>query len=616
MVAGSPGQPTGGLTGLAAGSTLGGFLIESRLGAGGMAVVFRARDEGLDRTVALKVLAPALAEDAEFRERFIRESRAAARVDHPHIIPVHAAGETDGVLYLAMRLVPGGDLRSLINREGPLTGERAAFLLSPIASALDAAHAAGLVHRDVKSANILIDTSPGRPDHPYLSDFGLAKSTVSSVSLTETGQFLGTPDYAAPEQISGRPLGPRTDQYALACVAYTMLTGSLPFARGSSMAVLWAQMYDAPPSVSTRRRDLPPAVDGVLGRALSKVPGERFGTCLEFTNALRAALGVAAYAGSRPGTANVGRAAASDAGTGQEPPTVPPAPPPTKTAAPHLSTSPTSALAPPQWRLPSAPAPLRVSPAAGPRSPVSRSPGSSRRQLMQRGGVAAGVAAAAAVIAIVLVSSGNPPSNSTASHDPATQSPATRSPAPSRPAVTPTATYESLLTGGQSGLSYAQLPAPWQGASCPSTLDNGAFTWTDGEYAVAGQVKGGTETWYGEACSGPLPQQYGYTSSAQLQTTAVNLAQTFQNAYYGDLNHTVTQEDSQPVQVSGHVGWKVTYDVVYTDQADQGETWSDEQAAVVVVDNGTHQPAVFFTSIPSNLNDGNVTALVHSLQLG
>ena len=164
------------------------------------------------------------------------------------------------------------------------------------------------------------------------------------------------------------------------------------------------------------------------------------------------------------------------------------------------------------------------------------------------------------------------------------------------------------------------LPTP-DGGSIPLgqiaqvTLDNGAFTWTAGEYATAGQVNGGSMTWYCEACSGPLPQQYGYTSTAQLQTSAVNLAQTFQNAYYSNLNHTITQELSQPVEVSGHVGWEVTYDVVYTDQADQGETWSDEQAAVVVVDNGTDQPAVFFTSIPANLVEGNVQTLVSSLAL-
>jgi serine/threonine-protein kinase len=266
-----------------------------------MAVVFRASDEGLGRTVALKVLAPALAGDGEFRERFIRESRSAATVDHPHIIPVYAAGEAGGILYLAMRYVSGGDLRAVMHREGPLPAGRAAFLLSPVASALDAAHVAGLVHRDVKPANVLVDMSPGRPDHPYLSDFGLAKGTASLSGLTGTGQFLGTADYAAPEQISGGQPHAQTDQYALACVAFTMLTGMAPFPREAPMAVLWAHLNDPPPSVTARRFDLSPAVDQVLGRALAKDPAARYPSCGAFAEALRAALGVGPY--SVPGPA-------------------------------------------------------------------------------------------------------------------------------------------------------------------------------------------------------------------------------------------------------------------------------------------------------------------------
>src|SRR5689334_24022035 len=211
------------------------------------------RVAGESRSGWLAGLAPGLAGDGEFRERFVRESRAAATVDHPHIIPVYGAGEADGILFLAMRYVPGGDLRSVLHREGPLQPERAAFLLSPVASALDAAHGAGLVHRDVKPANILVDRSPGRPDHPYLSDFGLAKGAAgisSAAGLTGTGQFLGTADYAAPEQISGGRPHVQTDQYALACVAFTMLTRDLPFARDEPMAVLWAHLSAPPPSVT------------------------------------------------------------------------------------------------------------------------------------------------------------------------------------------------------------------------------------------------------------------------------------------------------------------------------------------------------------------------------
>jgi Protein of unknown function (DUF2510) len=244
-----------------------------------------------------------------------------------------------------------------------------------------------------------------------------------------------------------------------------------------------------------------------------------------------------------------------------------------------------------------------------------------RRRLLVFGGITTGVVAAIAVIAVVIAQLGGHPASTAADQAPATTPPpsptASHSVAASASA-SPSATATpagSLLSDGQSGLSYTQLPAPWQGPSCPSSLSNGAFTWTAGEWAVAGQVNGGSETWTGDACSGPLPQQYGYTGTAQLETTAVNLEQTFQNAYYSDLNHTVTQENSQPVSVSGHVGWEVTYDIVYTDQADQGETWADEQAAVVVVDNGTAPPAVFYVTIPANLQESNVQTLVSSLAL-
>jgi serine/threonine protein kinase len=301
MAGGSPGRSGWAAAGLGPGSLIAGYRVEDRIGAGGMAMVFRARDEALGRLVALKILPPALVTDLDFRLRFVREARAVAAVDHPHIIPVYAAGEADGIFYLAMRYVTGGDLRSVGQREGPLPGARAAALLAPVASALDAAHAAGLVHRDVKPANILVDARPGHREHPYLSDFGLAKGSASSTGLTGTGQYLGTPNYSAPEQISGKPTGPRADQYALACVAYTILTGSLPFARDESMAVLWAHMYDKPPAVTASRPDLPKTVDEVIARALAKAPDERFPSCGEFTSALRAALTEASRAIRRDG---------------------------------------------------------------------------------------------------------------------------------------------------------------------------------------------------------------------------------------------------------------------------------------------------------------------------
>jgi hypothetical protein len=292
-VAGDPPTGPGGPVG--PGSRIAGYLIEEQIGQGGMAVVFRARDERLDRMVALKVLAPALAADESFRQRFVRESRAAAAVDDPHIIPIYEAGEADGALYIAMRYVRGGDVGSLIRRTGPLPLDRAAAIFSPVASALDAAHAAGLVHRDVKPGNMLLDTLVGRPDHVYLSDFGLSKAWQGSTALTGSGLFLGTLDYAAPEQIEGHPMDGRTDQYALACAAFELLAGEPPFRREQPMAVMYAHVTAPPPLLSQRRAGLPPGVDQVLTRALAKSPAERYGSCGELARELRRALGVAAY---------------------------------------------------------------------------------------------------------------------------------------------------------------------------------------------------------------------------------------------------------------------------------------------------------------------------------
>jgi serine/threonine protein kinase len=282
--------------GFGSGARIAGYRLESRIGRGGMAVVFLARDERLGRQVALKILAPSLAADEGFRQRFIRESRAAAAVDDPHIVPVYEAGESDGVLFIAMRYVPGGDARSLVQREGPLPPWRAAAIISPVASALDAAHAAGLLHRDVKPANMLVDTVRGRPDHVYLSDFGLSKAAaVASVGLTRKGEFLGTPEYVSPEQIAGQQADGRADEYALACSAFELLTGQPPFRRDDAVAVMYAHMQAPPPRLTSLRSDLPPAVDGVLAKALAKSPADRYPSCQDFTEALRTGLGLQPY---------------------------------------------------------------------------------------------------------------------------------------------------------------------------------------------------------------------------------------------------------------------------------------------------------------------------------
>src|SRR3984957_14797990 len=289
---GMMGDERGPLGGFSAGSRIAGYRLEEQIGQGGMAVVFRARDERLHRQGALKILFPTLATEEAFRHRFIRESRSAAAVDDPHIIPVFEAGDADGVLFIAMRYVPGGDVGTLVRQQDPLPVARAAAIVSAVASALDAAHAAGLVHRDVKPANMLVDTRPGRPDFVYLSDFGLTKGAQSSASQTETGPFMGTPPFCAPEQIQGGQVDARTDEYALACAAFMLLSGEPPFPRDNRNAVLYAQLAAPPPRLTSRRPGLPPTADDVLLRALAKAPDDRYASCGEFADALRMAFGL------------------------------------------------------------------------------------------------------------------------------------------------------------------------------------------------------------------------------------------------------------------------------------------------------------------------------------
>lgn len=283
--------PAGRPSGLV-GKQIADYLVESEIGRGGMAVVYRARDLRLDRAVALKLLAPELARNDTFRKRFAHESRVAAAIDHPHIVPVFEAGEREGVLYIAMRYVAGQDLRALLDREGPLPPDKAGRIAAQVASALDAAHAHDLVHRDVKPGNILVapGTDSEHPEHVYLTDFGLTKKSLSLTGFTSVGQFVGTLDYVAPEQISGRPVDGRCDVYSLGCVVFETLAGVPPFRRDDDMALLWAHQYDPPPPLTGERPGLPAAVDAVLGKALAKTPDERYDTCLQFVAELRAAL--------------------------------------------------------------------------------------------------------------------------------------------------------------------------------------------------------------------------------------------------------------------------------------------------------------------------------------
>ena len=283
------------------GSELAGYRLDEQVGRGSVAVVYRAHDIRLDRRVAVKILAPGLSEDEKFRQRFIRESRAAAAVDHPNIIPVFETGEASGVLFIAMRFAEGGDLRTFRNGQEALPVARACDIVAQIAAALDAAHAHGLVHRDVKPSNILRDAAPGGSpsDHVYLSDFGLYEGELADSDATRLS-LRRTLDYLAPEEIMGRPVDGRTDEYALACCAFEMLSGTPPFHRDNAAATMYAQLSDPPPSLRALRPGLPTAVDQVMARALAKDPVGRYGTCLEFSAALRRACGLAPDVTPRP----------------------------------------------------------------------------------------------------------------------------------------------------------------------------------------------------------------------------------------------------------------------------------------------------------------------------
>ena len=280
--------------GLRPGAVIAGYRLEERIGRGGMAVVFRAVDERLGRPVALKILSPGLTTDNAFRMRFMNESRAAAAAEHPHIIPVYEAGEAAGMLFIAMRYVRGGDARSLLRRIGPLPADRAWGIVSQVAAALDAAHGRGLVHRDVKPGNMLLDVSGGLAgadahDHVYLTDFGISK-LAQSAGLTVTGQILGTLDYAAPEQIEGREVDGRADLYSLACSTFELLGGMPPFRRSQGPALIYAHLSARPPPVTASRPDLPPAADRVIAKAMAKAAAERYASCAEFAADLGRAL--------------------------------------------------------------------------------------------------------------------------------------------------------------------------------------------------------------------------------------------------------------------------------------------------------------------------------------
>jgi serine/threonine protein kinase len=347
------------------GSEFAGYRLERLIARGGMGIVFEATHLRLSRRVALKLLAPELAEDQDFRERFLKEALMAAELEHPHVVPVYDAGEEDGVLFLSMRYLAGGDLRQLLQREGRILLERTLRIVDQVAGALDAAHERGLVHRDVKPANILFSE---RRELAYLSDFGVAKRQ-SSKGLTHTGSFLGSVDYCAPEQIESALIDGRADVYALGGVFYHCLTGQPPYVRETEIAVLTAHLRDPPPALSRSRPDLPPALDGVLVTAMAKYPQVRHETAGGFAQALHDAL-----AEPRADQTLV----------------EPPPPPP----APLSSPGPTGEL----------------ETAAHPQSPPTRvSPGGGGRRRLVLAAVGAVLLLAAAVLAGALLAQGDDP---------------------------------------------------------------------------------------------------------------------------------------------------------------------------------------------------------------
>ena len=282
-------------TELSDGDQFAGYRIERRLGRGGMGILYLALEPGLERRVALKLIAPEAAADEVFAQRFAEESRIAASIEHPNVVPIYAAGEERGVPWIAMRYVAGSDLGRRIAREGRLGPAQAAALVAQVGNGLDAIHAAGLIHRDVKPANVLLSGDPGS-EHAYITDFGVARNIATESGLTQTGRFVGTLDYVAPEQISGEPIDARVDVYALGCLLFKLLTGEVPFPGEGEAARLYAHLNDPPPAPSLYATAVPMALDDVVVRAMSKSPGDRYLSAGDLGRAAEAALSGTAIA--------------------------------------------------------------------------------------------------------------------------------------------------------------------------------------------------------------------------------------------------------------------------------------------------------------------------------
>jgi serine/threonine protein kinase len=509
------------------GDQIAGYRIERQIGRGGMGVVYLAEQLRLRRYVALKLIVPELAEDDEFRRRFERESQMAASLDHPNVIPVYEAGEADGALFISMRYVEGYDLRAIIKAGGRLDPVRAARLVGQLGGALDAAHARGLVHRDVKPANVLVTGEPGSgSEHAYLTDFGLTKHVSSSSGLTHTGQWVGTLDYVAPEQISGGPLDARVDVYSLGCVLFEALTGRVPYPKDSDVAKMYAHMNEAPEPVSATAPGAGGAFDTVVARALAKLPEQRYPSAGDLGRAA-----VAAASGQYT-TAPERSVAAGSAALVTRPRVAPTeaAAAPAPLAAPQ--TGPTAQLP----RQPSPP------PYAPPPPPPSSSSSSSSKwtiaaiclSLLVLGGTAIALAAAG-----VFKSNPAPAKETTV----VIQQPAA---APSAQPTTPAQTTPTTPTT-PSTLGIVPYTAPTYSADYPGTwpivsdyIDKGAYTETkmqspDGRAAVLIDRTPGS----------PLDP------GAEAQSVEVQTARTpgYQQVSFG------------PVTLGGNPGWKWVFNL-------------------------------------------------------
>jgi serine/threonine protein kinase len=395
---------------LSTGQFFAGWRVERELARGGMSVLYLAHHPRLPRTDVIKVLSPQLSADHRFRERFLREVKRMSTLSHPHLMPIHDSGETDdGTLYLVMPYIAGGDLRGLLREGGPLAPARAARLTGQLAAALDAAHRVGVVHRDVKPENVLLaSVEPDDSDHSLLTDFGISREDMGSNTLTATGELLLTPAYASPEQVLGRMVDARADQYALGCILFELLTGRPPYPNDVQVVMLMAHVQQPVPQLAAEL-GLPPAIDRVLARAMAKAPADRYPNCRSLAQAALAALDVTA---SSPHPVVDLRETAyapppSSGGPASARPAPPVQPAPTARQAPPARHPPQGPQAPP----PRTPAPLRgFGPASGFEPsfppPVSPSAPAPRRRRLAIAVLAAVVVAAGAGVAIAVTGGG------------------------------------------------------------------------------------------------------------------------------------------------------------------------------------------------------------------